>query len=404
MKALFQAAFVIARRDFTAIIFSKTFLFFLLGPLFPLVVGIAAGSLGERMASESLKPSIAVLVTPSDAVALRRAHARLVEQIGARSLPELYFEAGASDDRTITARLSRTDNSVLAVLSGTLAKPRLTGKAGDVERMRGDVSLLVSTALAGNTQPLTILDTRIVAESRGSEKQTQLLVGRGAQVILFLLTMLLAGMVLSNMVEEKTNKVIEILAAAVPIDAIFIGKLMAMLAMSFVGIAFWGAGALIGILAYAGPGAISLPAPAVGWPLFVLLGIIYFAMAYTLLGSLFIGIGAQATTVREVQTLSMPITMGQVVIFFFASYAVNRMGEAPEVASAIFPFSSPFAMIARAAQSPDVTQHLIAIGWQALWVAIIIRIGVGLFRRNVLKSGPGEKSSWRLFGRAKAKS
>src|SRR3546814_15126277 len=59
-------------------------------------------------------------------------------------------------------------------------------------------------------------------------------------MLLFLLTMLLAGMVLSNLVEEKANKIIEILAAAIPMDAVFMGKLVAMLGVSFVGLAVWG--------------------------------------------------------------------------------------------------------------------------------------------------------------------
>ena len=37
------AALVVARRDFTAILFSRSFFFFLLGPLFPVVVGAMAG-------------------------------------------------------------------------------------------------------------------------------------------------------------------------------------------------------------------------------------------------------------------------------------------------------------------------------------------------------------------------
>src|SRR3546814_6884156 len=89
------------------------------------------------------------------------------------------------------------------------------------------------------------IEVHTVSDSRGAQQQAQLLTGRAAQVLLFLLTMLLAGMVLSNMVEEKTNKIIEILAAAVSIDAIFIGKLMAMLAMSLVGIAIWGSVAFL---------------------------------------------------------------------------------------------------------------------------------------------------------------
>jgi len=172
----------------------------------------------------------------------------------------------------------------------------------------------------------------------------------------------------------------------VPIDAIFLGKLMAMLAMSFVGIAFWGGTAFAVFLALHG-GASGLPAPAVGWPVFLLLAVVYFAMAYTLLGSLFLGIGAQAATVREVQTLNMPVTMGQMLIFFFASYAVDHMGSMPEIAACIFPFSSPFAMIARAAQAPAIWPHLVAIVWQGLFVALIIRVGVLLFRRHVMQSG-----------------
>jgi hypothetical protein len=46
-------------------------------------------------------------------------------------------------------------------------------------------------------------------------------------------------------------------------------------------------------------------------------------MSYLLIGGVFLGIGGQASTVREVQTLSMPVTMAQVVIFGLASLAVG---------------------------------------------------------------------------------
>ena len=90
---------------------------------------------------------------------------------------------------------------------------------------------------------------------------------------------------------------------------------------------------------------------------------------------------------REVQTLNMPITMGQMLIFFFASYAVDHMGSPAEIAACIFPFSSPFAMIARAGQDAAVWPHLLALLWQAAFVALIIRVGVLLFRRHVMQSG-----------------
>jgi ABC-2 type transport system permease protein len=395
MIETWRAALVIARRDFTAIIFSRAFILFLLGPLFPLVIGVFAGGMGQKIDEDGFRSVVGVAMRPSEVQKMQSARDLLAHQIGDQTLPKLRAYPPARD---IGALLASKNGGLVAMLSGSLDAPHLTGKEADVGLLRGPLSLMIGTARAGSTHADVRIATKIVAASSGSEQQSRLLTGRSAQVLLFLLTMLLAGMVLSNMVEEKTNKIIEVLAAAVPVDAIFLGKLMAMLAMSFVGIAVWGATAITGYLLFVGTN-FPLPPPAVGWPLFVLFGLAYFATAYILLGSLFIGIGAQASTVREVQTMSMPITMSQVLIFFFASYAVNRMGETPEIAAAIFPFSSPFAMIARAAQSPAIWPHMLAIAWQLLWAGVIMRTGVRLFRRNVLKSGSGQRPKRRgLFG------
>src|SRR3546814_16860411 len=109
--------------------------------------------------------------------------------------------------------------------------------------------------------------------------------------------------------------------------------------MSLVGIAIWGSVAFLIYLASFG-GTAPLPAPAVGWTLFAGLGVIYFAMAYMLLGSLFLGIGAHATNVRAVPTLSMPVKMGQVLLFFLASYDVNWPGKPAGIDAILFPLYS----------------------------------------------------------------
>jgi ABC-2 type transport system permease protein len=142
-------------------------------------------------------------------------------------------------------------------------------------------------------------------------------------------------------------------------------------------------------------GLAALPPPAIGWPAFLTLAVVYFALNYLLLGAVFLTIGAQASTVREVQTLSMPVTFAQVVIFGFAATTAASPNSAGAWAAAIFPLSSPLAMIARGAQQPDIWPHLAAILWQILWVAVILRLGSRLFRKTVLKSGPS-RPGWRL--------
>jgi ABC-2 type transport system permease protein len=387
MPELLRAAWVIARRDFAAIIFSKAFFFFLLGPVFPLAIGIAAGSIGGQVARDIDRPSFALVMAEGDTQAVLKARTALALQLGETRVPML---AAVETDDPQSVLDSGNDSRFLGVLTGSLAKPQLIGTEGEIIRWKGPLELLVERARAGGAAAPAKLDTRTVAQSAGSQEQGRLMTAQVGQALLVLLTMLLAGMVLSNLVEEKTNKIIEILAAAVPIDAIFLGKLFAMLGMALIGIACWTVLAL-GAILLAANGLPALPTPATGWPLFLALGVAYFAMAYLLLGSLFLGIGAMASTVREVQTLSMPATMGQLLFFFLASYSVTRLGEPIELVAVVFPFSSPFAMLARASQQDVLWQHLLALSWQAFWVLLLIRFGARLFRRNVLKSGGGKR-------------
>jgi ABC-2 type transport system permease protein len=397
---LIRSAWVIARRDFTAIITSKAFIFFLLGPLFPVAVGVVSGLLGAQVAREADQPRMAVVMSASDTAAIIGARDALVTNAGASFMPVMVSVPDVRPDDTAgiesLLRKGKAGGTFSSVLSGSLDAPVLTGTASATHSLKGDVALAVGQARAGGAAIADNVATRNVARSGGSQRMAQITTAQAAQVLLFLLTMLLAGMVLSNLVEEKSNKIIEILAAAIPIDAVFLGKLFAMLAMAFCGLVVWFTVGTVAVQAFgaAMPASFSgLPAPAVGWPLFLTLGIVYFAMTYLLIGSLFLGIGSMAATVREVQTLNMPTTMGQLIVFFFASYTVTKIGQPVEIAAAIFPFSSPFAMLARAAQESALWPHLLAIRWQALWVALVIRISVYLFRRNVMKSGRRKKSS-----------
>jgi ABC-2 type transport system permease protein len=125
---------------------------------------------------------------------------------------------------------------------------------------------------------------------------------------------------------------------------------------------------------------------AVG-PIFPLLFVVYFTMAYMLQSAVFLGVGSLAGTQREIQMLSLPITIFQFAMFGFASYAASHPGNWLALAAEIFPFSSPLAMAAHAANSPALWPHVLALAWQILWVAITVTVAARLFRRGVLKSG-----------------
>ena len=394
MMRLLEGAWVIARRDFNATVLSKAFIFFLLGPLFPLLLGGVFGGIGATVATRTEHPVVAVMFGDQDFRRLSAARERLADAMPGPGVVELVQRAPLDDyGEQVRALLQSKSPPVRAVLTGSLESPHLTG-AIDPATL-GQLKLVIADARS--PQPAARVDIRVtnVAASSGSLAKDRSNTALYGQMLLFFLTILLSGMVLSQLIEEKSNKIIEVIAAAVPIDSMFIGKLFAMLAASVVGILVWvGAGALLIQMLKQG-GVHALPPPAVGWTAFLALAIVYFAMNYLLLGAVFLTIGAQASTAREVQTMSMPVTFAQVLIFGFATTAVGAANSANAIAAAIFPLSSPMAMLARAAEQPEIWPHLLAILWQVLWVALILRAGSQLFRRTVLKSGP-RRPWWKL--------
>ena len=403
MIRLIRNALVIARRDYIATVWSRSFLFFLLGPMIAGTFGGVLGNIGNKVDSVALRPSLAVVAPASVATSVRSAYERMQASVG--DLPELRLVT-PSGDPAAQARtlLAVQDRGASAVLTGLPGPARLTGPRPQIDALSADVRLIldeIATADAmraqGIKRPEAAFTTTIVDPARGATSANRHIVARAAQLGLFVLTLMLAGMLLSNLVEEKSNKVIEVLAAAVPVDAIFLGKLIAMLSVSLTGIAVWSTLLAGGIIAKFGGGAV--PAPAVGWAVFTILGVLYFVMNYMLLGGLFLGIGAQASSVREVQTLSMPITMAQLAIFALASAVVDDLTTPLAFAAAAFPLSSPTAMIARAAQDAAIWPHVAALVWQALWVAFIVRFAARRFRSGVLKSGAQSRPFWRRKSR-----
>ena len=396
MMRFFRSALVIARRDFSATVLSKTFIFFLLAPLFPAAMGGLFGSIGARVASQTDRPVVAVIAPPGEFRRLAEAREELAHALGDPVLVKIVGYSPEGDLAVQQKRLLASRNpAVRAVLTGGLDHPRLVGALSSDPATVSQLKLLISDARDGEAEQEPDLPVTEVHSSSGSLAADRATTAWIAQAGLFFLTLMLSTMVMSQLIEEKSNKVIEVIAAAMRIDAMFVGKLFAMLAASILALVVWiCAGALLLQMVKHG-GVASLPAPAVGWPAFLALGLIYFAMNYLLFGAAFLMIGAQASTAREVQTMSLPVTFGQMLIFAFAATAINAPDSAQGLGAAAFPLSSPMAMIARAAEQSEIWPHLVALLWQALWVGLILRFGAQLFRKTVLKSGP-RRPWWRL--------
>lgn len=401
MSGMIRQAMVVARRDFVAVVGTPTFLLFLLAPLFMILMSVLGVTGAAQIADSSQdKTRIGVIADAGDSAYLLAADQRLRELLPEKLRPpklEIIPSHGSAAKDVAQAMLAHPDPDFVAILYGPLDKPVILKEDG---RRSEYLSTLAEQVLRDRKAGIT--PTQRLSKAETSEEKvnsvsasSQHVTGYAAVFGIFFLTLLLAGQSVGMLAEEKSNKVIEILAAAAPLESVFLGKLIGMFGVAFLFVGFWAAmaGGAMAVVADLMP----IPAinAAVGTPAFLVLCVLYFTMAFMLLGAIFLGVGAQASTMREIQMMSLPITIFQVAMFGLSSSAAGAPGSKLAHIAEIFPFSSPFAMAARAANEPELWPHLLALGWQALWVALTVWISAGLFRRGVLKSGPGLMSVFR---------
>lgn len=395
---MLRQTLTVARRDFTATVMTPTFLLFLLSPLLMIGFGVI-GSMSASSAAGSgeERQRIVVIAAPEKAAEIAAIDKQLRQVFTTpRARPALQIE-GVGDDVAAQAHALLDSNrfDVAAVLYGPLERPRILRRpSGWAEA--NYLAQLAEHALraerSGAAKPLSAAEITVIDSGQattGGRSQAAYFAALG----IFFLTLMLSGQAVGAMAEERSNKVIEVLAAAVPLESVFFGKLIGAFGSALLFVCFWGT--LIAQLPKIVPAGVADElgnlSAAVG-PIFPLLFVVYFTMAYMLQSAVFLGVGALAGTQREIQMLSLPITIFQFAMLGFASYAAGHADSWLARAAEIFPFSSPLAMAAHAANSPALWPHAVALAWQALWVAITVTVAARLFRRGVLKSGSPKRS------------
>lgn len=390
-----RQALTVARRDFTATVFTPTFLLFLFAPVLMIAFGTVGGIGAQSIVGDDQKMKMVVIAPPEQAATLIQVDRQLRTLFPKKSdlmPPPLTVATPAGNPAEQARAMFDSDRfDAAAVLYGPLNRPEILY----VSRGWTEAQYLAQIAeqslraeRVGSAAPMSTATKTVVRQNQGSPGGR----GQAASIgvfAMFFLTLFLSGQAVGTMAEERSNKVIEVLAAAVPLESVFFGKLIGMFGSAVLFLLFW-ATLLVNAARFL-PVQIAndfaTMGAAVGVPAYPLLFVAYFTMAYMLLGAVFLSVGAQTSTQRELQMLSLPITIFQMTMFGLALGAATNPGSTLALVAEIFPFSSPFAMIGRAGSSPELWPHLLALAWQALWVGIVIVLGARWFRRGVLKSG-----------------
>ena len=252
----------------------------------------------------------------------------------------------------------------------------------------------------GRPAPGARIEFTPVDRSSASLDDAREITARAGQTVQFFLVLLLAGMLLSQFVEEKSNKVLEVLAASVPIDSIFLGKLLAMLSASLVGIVLCAAAGIAalqysirrGLGAAAASGRLARLHPARDRRFRHGLS----ADRRLVPGHRRAGQhGARGADPVDADHHEPGALVRPVRRSGRQARTARKPGSPPRCPSPRRSRCRPGRPAAR--PGPDVA----ALAWQALWVVLLLNMGARLFRRNVLKSGKQEPW-WKMLRRRAA--
>ena len=278
MKRVIRQVAVIARRDFLAIVATPTFLLFLLAPAFMLAFGAVGGTGAARMGASAANNTRIVAIADGRTVDRLKAGDAALRSLfrGDEGPPALKIMTPQADvERQAKALLAGNAFDVTAVMRGPLTAPRIDYNAPSERHatyLGALADLVVREQASGVALDKAIVRPTITtAREVASSKRGQQVAGFGAVFVIFFLTLLLAGQAVGMLTEEKSNKVIEILAAAVPLEAVFLGKLIGLFGVAALFVAFWLGLGSVGFSLLPREVVLTGLAPAIGLPTFCLL-------------------------------------------------------------------------------------------------------------------------------------
>jgi len=196
-----------------------------------------------------------------------------------------------------------------------------------------------------------------------------------------------SGFLLQSVIEEKENRIMEVILSSVSHEDLLKGKIIGLGALGLTQI-------LIYLIVAAGiillnPVALLLIASQIhiSIPLLVA-GIIYFFMGYIIFASIMAGVGSVATTSREGQQIAGLFSLAGAFPLMFSQFIITNPNETLSIALSIFPLTSPIAMIMRLSITEvPLYELMISILVLVISAYFIIEISVRIFKASLLMYG-----------------
>jgi ABC-2 type transport system permease protein len=224
-----------------------------------------------------------------------------------------------------------------------------------------------------------------IQQAEKANRLAGVFVPMGFMMLMFAMIMVGAQPLMHSTLEEKMNRIAEVLLASVPPFQLMMGKLLGMVAVSLTMLTIY-----LGTAAYAvfhaGYGS-EFPGHLVIW------FVVFQVLAVLMFGSVFCAVGAAVTDLKEAQSLVMPVMLIVVAPMFIWLNVVREPNATSSVVMSLFPPATPMLMVLRQSTPEGVPtwQPVLGIGLVLLATAVCVFAAGRIFRVGILMQGKGAK-------------
>ena len=244
----------------------------------------------------------------------------------------------------------------------------------------------VRTTLA-NLGLVSLGETGEIEEAKESNELANFFVPFGMLMLMFMVIIVSAPPLAQSVLEEKMQRIAEVLLGSVPPFQLMLGKLLGMVGVALtIGTLYLvGAYVALGQTEYAD----LFPVHLVWW--FVL----YQALAVLMFGSVFIAAGAAVSDMKEMQSMITPVMLVVMSPMMIWIQVAREPSATFSVVASLFPPATPMLMLVRQAVPPGVPtwQPILGVVLVLMTTTFCVWAAGRVFRVGILMQGKGAKVS-----------
>ena len=200
-------------------------------------------------------------------------------------------------------------------------------------------------------------------------------------MLVWLTTFISGNYLLTSTIEEKSNRVMEVLLSAVSPMELMSGKILGYAMVTVIMVAMFST-VLVAFL-------VLVSVLDLITPMQIVLLMIYLVIAYMMIAAIMAGIGSAVSDMRDAQTLLGPVSFAVMIPLFLMTIIAEEPNGTVALVTTYIPPLTPFVMILRilATEPVNSLEILFSIAWGFICALTMIWIASRIFRVGVLMQG-----------------